>query len=128
MELSAISPMYMGTVAVTPPMTAPAINRATYSSQTVVAKKIIAQLMMNGTASAAMVGFRPNMSAPLPAGIDPMIAPIAISDPTHDPCSGVIGILESAASSLGKTGEVHASTVPTANGPMVAVKFEKKNA
>jgi len=127
MELSAISPMYMGTVAVTPPMTAPAISRATYSSQTVVAKKIIAQLMMNGTASAAMVGFRPNMSAPLPAGMDPMIAPIAISEPTHEPCSGVIGILEFFASNMGSTGDVHASTVPTANGPMVAANNDDNN-
>lgn len=125
MELSAISPMYMGTVAVTPPMTAPAISRATYSSQTVVAKKIIAQLMMNGTASAAMAGFRPKKSAPLLAGMDPMIAPIAINELTHDPCSGVIGILEFSASNMGSTGDVHASTVPTPNGPIVAVNDNK---
>lgn len=122
MELSAISPMYIGTVAVTPPMTAPAISRAIYSSQTVVAKNIIAQLMTNGTAKAAIVGFRPNMSALLPAGIDPIIAPIAINEPTHDPSSAVIGILEFSDSNMGNTGDVHASTVPTANGPIVAVK------
>lgn len=119
-ELSAISPIYIGTVAVTPPITAPAISRATYSSQTVVAKNIIAQLMINGTARAAMVGFRPQMSALFPAGMDPIIAPIAINEPTHDPWSAVIGILEFFSSSIGNTGDVHASTVPTANGPMVA--------
>lgn len=113
--------MYIGTVAVTPPITAPAISRATYSSQTVVAKYIMPQLMMKGTASEAIVGFRPNMSALLPAGMDPMIAPMAISEPTHDPSSEVIGILEFLASSMGSTGDVHASTVPTANGPIVAV-------
>lgn len=118
--------MYIGTVAVTPPMTAPAIRRATYSSQTVVAKYIIAQLMMNGTARAAMVGFRPNMSAPLPAGMDPMMAPMAISEPTHDPSSAVIGILEFSDCNMGSTGDVHANTVPTANGPIVAVTRRKK--
>lgn len=127
MELSAISPMYIGTVAVTPPMTTPAISRATYSSQTVVAKYIIAQLTMNGTARAAMVGFRPQMSALFPAGMDPMIAPIAINEPTHDPWSAVMCILEFFSSSMGNTGDVHASTVPTANGPMVAKKIKPNN-
>jgi len=117
----------MGTVAVTPPITAPAINRAIYSSQTVVAKKIIAQLMMNGTARAAMVGFRPNISALLPAGMDPMIAPMAISEPTQDPSSEVIGILEFSDSNMGNTGDVHASTVPTANGPIVAEGKQNEN-
>lgn len=83
--------------------------------------------MMNGTANAAMVGFRPNMSALLPAGMDPTIAPMAISEPTHDPSSDVIGILEVGDSNMGNTGDVHARTVPTANGPIVAVKKYKRN-
>lgn len=82
--------------------------------------------MMNGTANAAMVGFRPNMSAPLPAGMDPMMAPIAINEPTHEPSSAVMGILEFSPSSMGNTGDVHASTVPTANGPIVATKGKQR--
>jgi len=84
-ELSAISPMYIGTVAVIPPRQDPAIRRATYSIQTSVAKYIIVQLVMNGMVRQSMTGFRPKMSAHLPAGMDPKIAPMAIREPTHDP-------------------------------------------
>lgn len=76
--------------------------------------------MMNGSGRKAMTGFRPIKSAVLPAGMDPKIAPMAISEPTHDPWSAVILILESADNSMGIAGDIHANTVPTANGPTVA--------
>jgi len=126
MELSAISPMYIGTVAVMPPRTEPAIRRATYSCQTSVAKKIMVQLMMNGTARQTMMGFRPNRSALLPAGMDPKMAPMAIREPTHEPSLGVIFTCEFSDSSMGIAGDIHASTVPTANGPTVAAISTKK--
>jgi len=77
--------MYIGTVAVIPPRQDPAIRRATYNIQTSVAKYIIVQLVMNGMVRQRMTGFRPKMSAHLPAGIDPKMAPMAIREPTHDP-------------------------------------------
>lgn len=76
--------------------------------------------MVKGTGRKAMTGFRPIKSAVLPAGIDPKMAPMAIREPTHDPWSAVILIFESADNSMGIAGDIHASTVPTANGPRVA--------
>lgn len=76
--------------------------------------------MMNGSGRKVMTGLRPIKSAVLPAGMDPKMAPMAIREPTHDPWSAVIFIFEFADNSMGIAGDIHASTVPTANGPTVA--------
>lgn len=76
--------------------------------------------MVNGIDKKAITGLRPIKSAVLPAGMDPKMAPMAIREPTHEPWSAVILIFEFVDNSMGIAGDIHASTVPTANVPTVA--------
>lgn len=74
---------------------------------------MITQDKRNGTASRRSVFFRPSLSAIGPDGTAPAIAPKASSEPTQDPCSGVMTSQELFLYSWGRTGDVQARAVPT---------------
>lgn len=105
------------------------MNRATSNNHIDLANIIINQDAMNGIDSKQIVNFRPIWSAPQLAGKEPKIAPIAIIEPTQEPSAGVRtgpGAAVVSFCSLGRTGDVQASTVPTANGPIVALTKKGK--
>lgn len=72
---------------------------------------------MYGTAIMMAAFLRPSLSAKMPDGTAPKIAPIANIDAIHVPSSFVTRITESAAFNWLKTGDVHARPVPAAAAP-----------
>jgi len=72
---------------------------------------------VNGSTSASIVYLRPILSIRYPIGITATAAPSAIKEPTH-----AQSVFPSLASSSVPVGEVHASTVPSANAPNVTAK------
>ena len=72
---------------------------------------------VNGSTSASMVYFRPILSIRYPIGITATAAPSAIKEPTH-----AQSVSPSLLPSSIPVGEVHASTVPSANAPNVTAK------
>lgn len=60
---------------------------------------------------------RPSLSAIIPDGTAPMMAPMANNEAIHVPWSFVIGIFELDAFSWSNTGDVHDNPVPAAAAP-----------
>lgn len=74
----------------------------------------INQLTMYGTQIKIAVLRRPILSANIPDGTAPIIAPIAKLEAIHVPCSLVIKIVEFDDCNWTKTGDVHDKPVPAA--------------
>lgn len=70
------------------------------------------------------VFLRPSLSAKIPDGTAPTIAPRAKIEAIHPPWSVVIGIVESAAFNWSNTGDVHERPVPAAAAPKQTIAKE----
>lgn len=79
------------------------------------------QLTIYGNVIKIAAFLRPSLSAKMPDGTAPTIAPMANNDAIHVPCSLVIRIAEPFAVSWSNTGEVHESPVPAAAAPKQTV-------
>lgn len=73
--------------------------------------------MMYGTAIKIAAFLRPILSAKIPDGTAPIIAPIAKHAATHPASSSLISMAESSFFNWSNTGEVHARPVPAAAAP-----------
>lgn len=69
---------------------------------------------------------RPSLSAKIPDGTAPIIAPIAKTEAIQVPSSVVMGILEFAAFNWSNTGDVHDRPVPAAAAPKQTIAKEEK--
>lgn len=77
----------------------PIRKRAAYSIGIFLANTVIIQLIMYGIVIRMAAFFRPILSAKMPEGTAPTIAPIANSDAIHVFSSTLVGIMESEAAS-----------------------------
>lgn len=83
---------------------------------------------MYGIAMSIAVFFRPNLSAKMPDGTAPTMAPIGKNAATHVSWSPVTLIIESGADSWLFTGDVHDSPVPAAAALMQTItQFQNEN-
>lgn len=86
---------------------------------------------MYGTAMIIAAFLRPSLSASMPDGTAPMMAPMAKNEAIQVPWSSVIGIFEPEDFSWSNTGDVHDNPVPAAAAPMQTItkiqgKIKKK--
>lgn len=85
-----------------------------YSMVTFLANTIRSQLIMYGTVIKMAAFLRPNLSAKMPDGTAPTIAPIAKNDAIHVLWSPATGMMELGSSNCPWTGDVHDRPVPAA--------------
>lgn len=92
----------------------PIKNRAAYSIGIFLANTVISQLIMYGIVIKMAAFLRPILSAKMPDGTAPTIAPIANSDAIHVFSWTLVGIMELGDISWSCTGDVHDRPVPAA--------------
>lgn len=82
---------------------------------------------MYGTAMSIAAFFRPILSAIMPHGKAPTMAPIAKNEAIHGSSDSVAWTTESGLFSFSPTGDVHASPVPAAAAPRQTVSKMQNN-
>jgi hypothetical protein len=90
----------------------PIRKRATYRASTETAKMIISQPIMQGTAVKIRMVFRPTTLVKYAKGIAPTTQPTPSAATIQELSSGVMGMGESAANSLGMVGAAHPTPRP----------------